>query len=155
MKRMPRIISNRHIVLSWLPFVAAVVLWMRTITGPPIDFYVAVSPGRSHGLGTERGAIIGFLQQERPSYRDNDPGDVQVRRLGFRYLRITSDGMRRWNLVLPLWLLTCIAAAWPVSLWLRRREAARKLRLGMCPVCGYDLRATPDRCPECGTVQAG
>ena len=48
----------------------------------------------------------------------------------------------------PYWFPALALALAPGRrLWrrLRRRPAA-----GCCPACGYDLRATPDRCPECG-----
>jgi hypothetical protein len=48
-------------------------------------------------------------------------------------------------------ILTCALPAARLLAYLHRRWRPR-LPNGLCPTCGYDLRATPDRCPECGTV---
>ncbi len=40
-----------------------------------------------------------------------------------------------------------IGAIWPLA---RLRKLNRRQRQGCCVNCGYDLRASPERCPECG-----
>ena len=51
----------------------------------------------------------------------------------------------------PFWFLLSVAAAWPVA-WIVNRFRPRPP--GRCRGCGYDLRATPGRCPECGRAAA-
>jgi hypothetical protein len=61
-----------------------------------------------------------------------------------------------WQITAPYWLLTtgvllCLLP--PARQMLHQRRNRRRLAAGLCGHCGYDLRATPDRCPECGTVR--
>ena len=52
----------------------------------------------------------------------------------------------------PYWAIVLVTAAVPATVALARRRAkAARRRRGECAACGYDLRATPGRCPECGS----
>ena len=79
---------------------------------------------------------------------------------------LDGDGVHAYWMVLsdlvsgvsvPLWAILTLTSA---AMVLRRITGSRGVRLGrrndgLCPTCNYDLRATPDRCPECGTTPEG
>jgi hypothetical protein len=80
--------------------------------------------------------------------------------LGFGYARFAVldapvAHFESWGVVVPIWSLVALALPLPL-LWLAWRIRRRRLTSrGRCSQCGYDLRATPGRCPECGTAAAG
>ena len=58
------------------------------------------------------------------------------------------------SLLVPYWLPTVLAAVLPACRAPRLIRNRRRRRQHRCVQCGYDLRATPDRCPECGSYLA-
>ena len=68
-----------------------------------------------------------------------------------KYKSRAKVGRGVWYVLIPLWIPALFfAVVW--SFWflypsLRRRK---RERLGLCLCCGYDLRGSINRCPECG-----
>ena len=59
----------------------------------------------------------------------------------------------RWSVQVRLGLPTAMAGALTIAcaLWSHRAgRPGRRARKGLCAACGYDLRGSPQRCPECG-----
>lgn len=88
------------------------------------------------------------------------PGDGILRRWGFRHdadptpTAFAYSGVagyyREWDA--PFWSLCLFFAISPTAWLLAARRRKKAIREGLCTKCGYDLRATPERCPECGAV---
>lgn len=55
-----------------------------------------------------------------------------------------------WMAYLPHWFLMLILLILPVTKFAFVARRRQWKRIGRCVGCGYDLRATLERCPECG-----
>ena len=61
---------------------------------------------------------------------------------------IRADGV-----AVPYWIMAVATLILPLRHFVARRRAKHRLSTA-CPTCGYDLRASPGRCPECGRTQS-
>ena len=91
----------------------------------------------------------------------NSPREPFPRNLWFDFWSQSGGGNRpgpevihsdHLNVRVPYWLPAVLTAVPPSLLVLRRRRHRNQARDKLCPHCGYDFRATPGRCPECGTA---
>jgi predicted Zn-ribbon and HTH transcriptional regulator len=170
MRRLLRILLNAATVVSLVLCAAITGLWVRSYRAP-----VPLVVGGPHGpwrfechLGevrlrnpTER-PMTGMEQLIWMVTQNTQPVDTEVfvATPGARPTEPTPPMVvvERFNATARCGSLAALTAALPAlsltSLHLRRRRVALVERRRLCPACGYDLRATPGRCPECGTARA-
>jgi hypothetical protein len=133
------------------------IVWDST----PDSYYDQFRGSRKWNLSSEQFT----LAVPATGFSSADPGAVDWRALGFRYLRNRSwtpiaqlqqgyPTAQSSAVFIPHWAMVLTFGILPTAMLFRAARRRHRIRRGLCPVCGYDLRASPTRCPECGTIDA-
>jgi hypothetical protein len=157
---------------------AALALWVRSYwTCDAVEWSRTVRAGDERWLGsvevikslhTWRGGLVYSTDNETWT-REPGPGPHytswpasaaphadQWEFLGFAYDFYGGGGKiltpQAEHVRVPFYAFVLLAATLPAAGLLRRRRRALQGATNFCAHCGYDLRATPNRCPECGMV---
>ena len=146
MNRLPRIVLNAATAASAAAGVLVSVLW------PVSHFVGAVPVWTNHAWSPPRVLLVeaGVVRYGRTVHSEAVPVQFSGR-------TVYAGGLSRLDYPFSAHCGTLLAAfaTLPLARLLlpavRRRLASRRARRpGFCRRCGYDLRATPERCPECG-----
>jgi hypothetical protein len=157
----PRLFTTASL-LSLLLCAASAVLWARSYRiGDAYDcnthdrVVIGSADGRlfCEHLRADGGVtfVRGYHAYPPPTLRTKTPPNWSF--AGFEwtdYKRVDPSGysVKFEDVRVPDWSLVLVSAALP-AWWLVR--VSRRGKSKVCRSCGYDLRASPDRCPECGT----
>jgi hypothetical protein len=171
--RSARIIFNALSVLSLMLFSAATALWLDhrivtdagtiirpfmqleislvDVTGAPTLLRTVDLSGQIQLpiLGKMKAAGLTAVQLETQiNQAFMDAGAIKLLTVSVRIVGFQPPGALTMSLLLAIPTLRVLVYCW--SIWRKRRRP----QTGLCAVCGYDVRATPNRCPECGTTVA-
>jgi hypothetical protein len=170
MRRLLRILLNAATVLSLVLCAATMGAWVRSYQARDIVSWVT-NPRMVLQIDTYRGGLIAEIftrsgdvipfegevawnRYTPMSYADAGPTDTFFNRFGFGSEYSGNGEQTARDLACPYWFIMVLTAILPgarLAGW-RRRARGLRMRPGLCRHCGYDCRATPDRCPECGTA---
>ena len=117
-------------------------------------YFQRVNPAAPYDVLANRG----HHQQSPTDMHTADSGlATRWERLGFGYAGGTDAYSFRRIILVPCWSIVVIAGAVPAVLLCgrRRMRVSAMRRENRCVACGYDLRATPACCPECGRAVTG
>lgn len=163
---MKRFLLTFVAVTSVLLLGVVATLWARSARfGEAAEKQIMYTEGISH-LASSRGVFtVVWLSVPDPDpmwryQRHAPPPEIEVLHadhtkpvwnvsgLAYRAGGISKDHVHQ--LILPYWMLAAPLAAVAVVTGLHAARLRRRRRPGLCCRCGYDLRASPERCPECG-----
>jgi hypothetical protein len=165
MKRFRRWLFNWVTVASSLLCLGSLGLWVRSYFVADIIGFakpVANSGIRVQAAYSIKGVVVVYELPPRPDGS------------GFRWSHTSASLMRAQNGYWPFylgtsrpsasvhlyvrfsyWLSAAVAGTLPllrIRQIIQTNRRQRRTKRGYCASCGYDLRATPDRCPECGAI---
>ena len=167
---MRRFLFSSSALLSAIFLLAVALLWVRSYVA--YDLLTATKQSVGAGFGSYRGHVLliaawnddsthpeldhisGSLPDSVAQGVWEDIRDKAAwRMLGFsvttEFDPVASSGL---ILTMPSWFCVLLTAWIPLRWSLHFHRQRKTHRLGLCPTCSYDLRASKERCPECGTT---
>jgi hypothetical protein len=163
MQRVFRLLRRALIVISLVLCITSVVFWIRSyrtietyhLTSTPARWRVMSAKG---SLSLSREVWLNRQEMDRGirmrTFQTRKFGFVvmqteEVRTVSPPYGRMSYTGMIR-TYSIPFWFPSILFVILPLLQLRRVVNNIRRRKRGHCPNCGYDLRASPTTCPECG-----